>query len=79
MGCLEQTLHGQEKLRLCTLSTCGHCKERCTESGKQGQAIQCDLCGVWVHASCEGVSEDQYKQLVSFTSTIENIAYTCVS
>ena len=29
---------------------CGHCKERCTETGKQGQAVQCDLCGVWVPA-----------------------------
>ena len=30
-----------------------------------------------MHASCEGISEDQCKQLVSFTSIIENIAYLC--
>ena len=56
---------------------CGHCKERCTETGKQGQAVQCDLCGVWVHASCDGISVDQYELLVSLTSSIENIAYLC--
>ena len=56
---------------------CGHCKEHCTETGKQGQAIQCDLCGVWVHASCDGISVDQYELLVSLTSSIENIAYLC--
>ena len=33
---------------------CGRCNERCTESGKQGQAVECDLCGAWVHALCEG-------------------------
>jgi len=56
---------------------CGHCKKRCTVSGKQGQAVQCDLCGVWVHASCDGIGVEQYKQLVSLTSSIENIAYLC--
>jgi len=56
---------------------CGHCKERCTDSGKQGQAVQCDLCGVWVHASCDGISVDQYTQLVSLTSSVENIVYLC--
>ena len=56
---------------------CGHCTQRCTESGKQGQAVQCDLCGVWVHAECDGISADQYKLLVSLTSSVENIAYLC--
>jgi len=56
---------------------CGHCKKRCTDSGEQGQAVQCDLCGVWVHASCDGISVEQCKQLVSLTSSIENIAYLC--
>ena len=41
---------------------------------KQGQAVQCDLCGVWVHAECDGISADQYKLLVS---SVENIAYLC--
>ena len=35
---------------------CGHCNKQCTETGEQGQAIQCDLCGVWVHAVCDGIS-----------------------
>ena len=33
---------------------CGHCNEHCTELGKQGQVVECDLCGAWVHALCEG-------------------------
>ena len=42
---------------------------------RNSQAIQCDLCGVWVHAVCDGLSKDQYQGLVSLTSGIENLAY----
>ena len=56
---------------------CGHCNNCCTETGKQGQAVQCDLCSVWVHAECDGISVDQYKALVSLTSSVDNIAYLC--
>ena len=56
---------------------CKHCNQCCTETGKQGQAVQCDLCGVWVHAECDGINADQYKLLVSLTSSVENIAYLC--
>ena len=56
---------------------CGHCRKQCTETGKQGQAVQCDLCGIWVHAECDGISVDQYKLLVSLTSSVDNIAYLC--
>ena len=56
---------------------CGHCKECCTETGEQGKAVQCDLCGVWVHARYDGISVDQCTQLVSLTSSVENIAYLC--
>jgi len=56
---------------------CGHCKKQCTETGEQGQAIQCDFCGVWVHAVCDGISKGQYESLVSLTSDVENIAYFC--
>jgi len=56
---------------------CKHCNKQCTETGEQGQAIQCDLCGVWVYALCDGLSKDQYQGLVSLTSSIENLAYLC--
>ena len=56
---------------------CGHCNKQCTETGEQGQAIQCDLCGVWVHAVCDGISKAQYQSLVSLTSNVENLAYLC--
>jgi len=56
---------------------CGHCNKQCTEVGEQGQAIQCDICDVWVHAVCDGISEDQYQNLMSLTSDVENLAYLC--
>ena len=52
---------------------CGHCNEHYTESGKQGQAVERDLCGAWVHALCEGVSIDHYQSLVSLSSNIEGL------
>ena len=44
---------------------------------RNSQAIQCDLCGVWVHAVCDGIRKDHYQGLVSLTSSIENLAYLC--
>ena len=51
------------------------CDKKCTETEKQVQAIQCDLCGVWVHAVCDGISKDQYQSFVALTSKVENLAY----
>ena len=31
----------------------------------------------WVHASCEGISPDDYKSLTSLTSTTDNVTYYC--
>ena len=56
---------------------CKHCDKRCTETAEQGQAIQCDFCGVWVDAVCDGMSKDHYQGLVSLTSNTENLAYLC--
>ena len=33
---------------------CKHCNKRCTSKGKSSEAIQCDICFVWVHAAFEG-------------------------
>ena len=56
---------------------CRHCDKQCIETGEQGQVIQCDMCGVWVHVACDGISKDHYQDLVSITSNIENLAYLC--
>lgn len=56
---------------------CGYCNKKCTTRGKTSEAIQCDFCCVWVHAHCEEVSRDQYKNLNQLFSDIPNIAYYC--
>ena len=55
---------------------CGHCGKNCSDKGLN-EAIQCDLCAEWVHASCEGVSSDDYKLLTNLTSSSENVIYYC--
>ena len=42
------------------VNVCGHCNKKCT---LRSEAIQCDLCQSWVHASCEGISKENYKLL----------------
>jgi len=56
---------------------CGYCNKKCTTRGKTSEAIQCDLCCVWVHAHCEDISRDQYKNLNQLLSDISNVAYYC--
>ena len=34
-------------------------------------------CHSWVHASCVGLEDKQYKQLTQLTSQVENLAYYC--
>ena len=53
---------------------CFHCKKACTS---KSEAIQCDLCAVWVHARCEGVSSDLYKSLNHVSTSIPNLSYYC--
>ena len=60
-----------------TIDICGHCNKRCTEKGPQSEALQCDMCYSWVHATCEGLKKDQYKQFTQLTNTITNIVYYC--
>ena len=51
---------------------CRHCNKKCT---KKSEAVQCDLCYSWLHASCEGLNKEQYKLLTQLTSTVENVMY----
>ena len=48
-------------------------QQKCTS---KGEAIQCDLCCVWVHAVCEGITRDQYKAIKSLSS-LDNLLYHC--
>ena len=36
---------------------CPHCSETCLS---ESNAVQCDLCGIWAHAECEGISNELY-------------------
>ena len=57
--------------------TCGHCGKACTAKGKLSEAIQCDFCYVWVHAHCEGITKEQYKNLSYISGAVTNVAYYC--
>ena len=59
------------------VDVCGHCGKNCSGKGHLNEAIQCDLCAMWVHASCEGVSSDDYKLLTNLTSATDNVIYYC--
>lgn len=55
------------------VDVCGHCNKKCATND---EAIQCDLCSTWVHASCENLSLEQYNSLCQLTSCT-NIVYYC--
>ena len=52
------------------------CKH-CTIKGKNSEAIQCDICYVWVHASCESFSREQYKAFSDLSKSFPNLVYCC--
>ena len=54
---------------------CKHCNKRCTSKGKSSEAIQCDICFVWVHAACEGFTKEQFKTFSDLSKSFPNIAY----
>ena len=56
------------------IDVCHHCSKKCS---KKNEAIQCDLCYAWLHASCEGLSKDKYKLLTRLTSSVDNVMYFC--
>ena len=56
------------------VDVCNHCNKKCSS---KGEALQCDLCGHWVHASCECIKCDQYRQFSQLTSSLPNILYYC--
>ena len=61
-----------------SVDICAHCNKHC--SGKNSEAIQCDLCYSWVHIACEGISKSHSKSLKEVLSVNnENIIYLCKS
>ena len=36
----------------------GNCFKRKQVLGADSKAVQCDLCGAWIHVKCEGVSNE---------------------
>ena len=61
----------EELLSITALDSYGKCKKKC-----KGESIQCDLCGLWAHASCERITRDQYRAITAF-STKDYVVYYC--
>ena len=59
------------------VDVCGHCNKTCDADGARGEAVQCDLCEGWVHASCENISSKLYKSFSSLAKSIPNMVYYC--
>ena len=53
---------------------CPHCSEACLS---ESNAVQCDLCGIWAHAECEGISNELYDKLSDVCANINNLSYFC--
>ena len=56
------------------LDVCGKCNKKCTSA--KGESIQCDLCGMWAHTTCECISREQFKAVKSLSS-LSNFVYYC--
>ena len=56
---------------------CKHCNKKCTSKGKNSEAVQCDICFTWVHASCDGLNKEQCKIFSDAAKVIPNLAYCC--
>ena len=54
---------------------CKQCNKKCTEEGKASKAIQCEVCYSWVHASCDGLSNEEYDLFNQLSASVSNIAY----
>lgn len=46
------------------IDICGHCNGKVTKTGKNSEGYQCDCCGFWVHARCEGYTAEEYQALL---------------
>ena len=59
------------------VDVCGYCgKKKCTT---KCEALQHNWCAAWLHASCEGLTKDQYEFLNQLASSTHNICNLCNS
>ena len=56
-----------------SLDVCGKCNKKCSP---KSESIRCNLCSVWVHASCENLTRDEYKG-IKLLSKLDNLVYYC--
>jgi len=50
------------------------CKQ---DLGPDCKAIQCDLCGSWIHFRCESVSDEVYENMNGALDSLNNFVYYC--
>jgi len=60
----------------------GGCCIKCEEElgadrGADSKAVQCDLCGSWIHAVCENISDDVYDSMNAVLGSVNNFVYYC--
>lgn len=57
----------------------GGCCLRCSVVlGPESKAVQCDLCGAWLHSKCEGMSDEMYDKVNAvLESSANNFVYYC--
>ena len=64
----------QSKLQRLPGEICRHCNKHYST---KGTSIQCEICYSWVHASCEGLSNDNYKMINKLSSSVPNLVCCC--
>ena len=58
--------------RSCPGGSCIKCNETL---GADSKAVQCDLCGAWIHSKCEGVSVEIYGKMNVVLGSLSNLMY----
>jgi len=66
----------QERLQNLPGGSCIKCSQ---VLGTDGKAVQCELCGAWVHAKCEGVSDKIYDKMNAVLGDLNKLVYYCDS
>ena len=64
----------QEQLKNLPGGCCIKCE---VELGPESKAIQCDLCGSWIHSQCESVSDEVYENINTVLGCVNNFMYYC--
>ena len=55
---------GQKPSEAPHLEICGHCQDKVRDKGKGSDGIKCDWCKFWVHTKCEGMTSQEYDDVV---------------